>query len=74
MVVVVVIMMIVMSMMVVIGMRVVFGDGDGCNRGDGYSGADGLRVLVPGALTKGPRLFVRTLQGCRCGLSSSSLT
>lgn len=47
---------------------------DGCNRGDGYSGADGLRVLVPGALTKGPRLFVRTLQGCRCGLSSSSLT
>lgn len=35
---------------------------DGCNRGDGYSGADGPRVL-----TKGTKLFVRTLQGCRHG-------
>lgn len=51
--------MIVVAVMAVIGMRAVFG-GD-----DGYSGADGPRVLVPGALTKGPKLFARTLQGCR---------
>jgi hypothetical protein len=72
---VVVVIMIVMSVMVVIGVRVVFGGGVSCYHGNEYSGADGPTVLVPGALTKGPKLFVRTLQGCRCGsLSSNSLT
>lgn len=71
MVVVVVIMMIVMSVMVVIGVRVVFGGGDSCYHGNEYSGADGPTVLVPGTLMKSPKLFVRTLQGCRC---SSAVT
>lgn len=64
---VVVIMMMVMVVMAVIRMRAVFGGGDGYNHDAGYSGADGPRVLVPGALTKGPKLFARTLEGCRHG-------
>lgn len=67
MMVVVVIMMIVMSVMAVIGMRAGFGSGDGCNCDDGHSSADSPRVLEPGALTEGPKLFARTLQGCRHG-------
>lgn len=59
------VMVIMMIVMAVMGMRAVFGGGDGCNCDDGYSGADGPRVLVPEALTKGPKLFARTLQGCR---------
>lgn len=64
-----VVVVVVMSVMVVLGMRVVCGDG--------CSGADSPRVLAPGALTKGPKLFVGTLQGCTAvlvRLSSSSLT
>ena len=47
---------VVTSVIVMLRMWVVFADG--------YSGADGPRILAPGALTKGPKLFVRTLQGC----------